>query len=135
MNPKIMVNINLDIFVHSDNCRLKNGNFKNIKIVENCKNFFALMHLSSQGMFQIAISVKNSWNFFSGFFPDFPDPVFSRKKIVCGLVQSQTLCQSFAHFYYINYISSLVLWRNVENMKNAKNILFWGLQSFLRKNL
>ena len=135
MNPKIMVNINLDIFVHSDNCRLKNGNFKNKKIVENCKTFFALMHLSSQGIFQIAISVKNSWNFFSGFLPDFPDPVFSQKKIVCGLVQSQTLCQYFAHFYYINYIGSLVWWRKVENLKNAKNILFWGLQSFLRKNL
>ena len=59
MNPKIMGNINLDIFVHIDNCRLKNGNFKTIKIVENCKKCFALMHLSSQGMFQIAIFVKN----------------------------------------------------------------------------
>ena len=68
--------------------------------------------------------VKNTGNFGSGFFPDFPDPVFSQKKIVGGLGQSQTLGQSFAHFYYINYISSLVLWRNVENMKNTKNILF-----------
>ena len=40
-----MGNINLDIFVHSDICRLKNGNFKNIRIVENDKKNFAMIHI------------------------------------------------------------------------------------------
>ena len=45
MNPNFMGNINLDIFVHSDICRLKNGNFKNIRIVENDKKNFAMIHI------------------------------------------------------------------------------------------
>ena len=52
MNPKFMGNINLDIFVHCDICRLKNGNFKNIKIVENYKKKNSLIHKSSHGMFK-----------------------------------------------------------------------------------
>ena len=40
MNQNLWGNINLDIFVHCDVCRLKNGNFKNIKIVENHKKNF-----------------------------------------------------------------------------------------------
>ena len=52
MNPNFMGNINLDIFVHSDICRLKNGYFKNIRIVENDKKNFAMIHISSQGMFK-----------------------------------------------------------------------------------
>ena len=130
MNPNFIGNNNLVIFVHSDICRLKNGYFKNIRFVENDKNFFAMIHISSQGMFKSQYLSKNSWNFISRFFPDFPDPVFSRKKIVCGLVQSQTLCQYFAHFYYINYICSLVRWQKVADMKNAKNILFWAKNRF-----
>ena len=52
MNPNFMGNINLDIFVHNDICRLKNGYFKNIRIVENDKKNFAMIHISSQGMFK-----------------------------------------------------------------------------------
>ena len=52
MNPNFMGNINLAIFVHNDICRLKNGYFKNIRIVENDKKIFAMIHISSQGMFK-----------------------------------------------------------------------------------
>ena len=52
MNQNLWGNINLDIFVHCDVCRLKNGNFKNIKIVENHKKKFSLIHITFQGMFK-----------------------------------------------------------------------------------
>ena len=50
MNPNFMGNINLDLIVHRDTCRLKNGNFKIIKIVENYKKNFSLIDISSQDM-------------------------------------------------------------------------------------
>ena len=76
---------------------------------------------------QIAISDKNSKNFISGFFPDFPDPVFSRNFFLEGLGGGQTLCHFVAYFYYINYLCSLACWQKLAGMKNAKNILFLGL--------
>ena len=65
-----MGNNNLDIFVHSDICRLKNGYFKNIRIIENDKKIFAMIHISSQGMFKyVAISVQKFREFHIRFFP------------------------------------------------------------------
>ena len=37
ITPNFIGNINIDIFFHSDICRLRNCNFENIKIIENYK--------------------------------------------------------------------------------------------------
>ena len=48
--------------------------------------------------------VKNTGNFGSGFFPDFPDPVFSRKKNVGEVGGGQTL----GHFMGLIYIACFI---------------------------
>ena len=85
----------------------------------------------------LKMSLYHSWNLtqnnkilISGFFPDFPDPVFSQNFFLLRLAKGQTLCQFFAHFYYINYICCLVTWQKLAGMKNAKNILFLGKYLF-----
>ena len=65
--------------------------------------------------------VPKIWNFKSGFFPDFPDPVFSRKKKLGRLGQTTTIAHFVTQSY--NNCQTLVLerWRKVEHEKNAEN--------------
>ena len=61
--------------------------------------------------------IENTQIFVSGFFPEFPDPVFSGKKKLRGLAGGQTHRHS-GHFdsnYY--YISPSVTWRELEYTK------------------
>ena len=79
--------------------------------------------------------IPNFWNLVSGFFPEFPDPVFFRKKSLRGFAPWKTLGH-FVHFVpKQSYISPSVTWRKLEYMKNAKNILFWHLEPFFWKIL
>ena len=63
----------------------------------------------------------NFGNFISGFFPDFPDPVFSRNFLLGKLGQGQIKCHfvSFMNIFHILY--SFLWWQKVADMKNAKN--------------
>ena len=127
MNSNFLIKINLDGFQHSAIFSQRNWHFKNIKIVENFKKTQLLFINQHFCMFIKQNLFQNIKNFISGFFPDFPDPVFSLKKILYGLVRGQTLCHFVAYFYNINYICSLACWQKLAGMKNAKNILFLGL--------
>ena len=60
---------------------------KLVKITKKTSTFF---FITDNYAVQSQYLTTNIGNFISGFFPDFPDPVFSRKKTVCRLVQSQT---------------------------------------------
>ena len=113
---------------------LKTFDVKNDQISENYKKTSTFLYKTVYYTVQSQYLTLKFKNFISGFFPDFPDPVFSRKLFLQRLADGQTLCQVFAHIYYINYVSSLVWWRKVEHMKNAKNILFLGKEPFLEKN-
>ena len=70
--------------------------------------------------------IKNTRNHRSGFFPDFPDPVFSRIFFLRGLAGGQTLGHFDRFATKLNDISPSVTWQKLADMKNAKNILFWG---------
>ena len=85
-----MGNAYLAEFYRIHEYRLGNLSFKKVKISKNCKKTSQFYHKTVFYVFHSQNLIKNSRNFESGFFPDFPDPVFSRKKTVCGLVQSQT---------------------------------------------
>merc|ERR1712001_352539 len=106
---------------------LKNFDVKNDKISENYKKKSTFLNKTVHYTVQTQYLITNIRNFISRFFPDFPDPVFSRKFFLYGLVRGETLCHFVAQFYYINYICSLVCWQKLAGMKNAKNILFLGL--------
>ena len=60
---------------------------------------------------------KNIWNLKSGFFPEFPDPVFSRKKSVGG----QILVHVIAHVNVSCFIYKLKLGHDGADTKNAEN--------------
>merc|ERR1712001_313877 len=105
---------------------LKNFDVKNDKISENYKKKSTFFNKTVHYTVQTQYLITNIGNFISGFFPDFPDPVFSRKFFLDGLGRGQTLCHFVAYFYYINYLCSLVGWQGVADMKNAKNILVLG---------
>ena len=60
-------------------------------------------------------------NYKSGFFPEFPDPVFSRKKIVGEVGGGQTLAHFIAHVKVSCYIYKLKLWHDVADAKSVEN--------------
>ena len=68
--------------------------------------------------------IENSRNFESGFFPDFPDPVFSRKKRVRRLAGGQILAHFIAHVKVSCFIYEFIWWQKVADMKNAKNCFY-----------
>ena len=63
----------------------------------------------------------NMKNFISGFFPDFPDLVFSRKKTVRGLAGGQTIYQNAIYKHLSPSVPPVSWWQKVADMKNAKN--------------
>ena len=65
-------------------------------------------------------------NFISGFFPEFPDPVFFPEKKLRRLAHGQTLGHFDRFVTNFNVISPSVTWQKLADVKNAKNILFWG---------
>ena len=65
--------------------------------------------------------IENSRNFESGFFPDFPDPVFSRKKRVRGLAGGQTIDQNALFKLLSPSVLPVTWWQKLADMKNAKN--------------
>ena len=68
--------------------------------------------------------IENSRNIESGFFPDFPDPVFSRKKRVRGLAGGQILAHFIAHVKVSCFIYELKLGHDGADAKNAENYIY-----------
>ena len=60
-------------------------------------------------------------NYKSGFFPEFPDPVFPGKKIVGEVGGSQTLPHFIAHVKVSCYTYRLKLWHDVADAKSVEN--------------
>ena len=92
-----MGNAYLSEFYRIHEYRLGNLSFKKVKISKNCKKTSQFYHKTVFYVFHSQNLIKNSRNFESGFFPDFPDPVFSRKKRVRGLAGGQILAHFIAH--------------------------------------
>ena len=65
--------------------------------------------------------IENTQIFVSGFFPEFPDPVFSRKKTVRGLAGGQTMHQNAMFKHLSTSVPPFTWWQKVADMKNAKN--------------
>ena len=65
--------------------------------------------------------IEISWNFVSGFFPDFPDPVFSRKKIVGEVGGGQIFAHFIGHVKVSYFIYKLKLWHDVADAKSEEN--------------
>merc|ERR1712020_612186 len=80
-------------------------------------------------------------NFISGFFPDFPDPVFSRKKTVRGHAQSQTMSHFVDFVTKFHHISPSVcggMWSTRKMQKTCffrQKLTFLGLIIILDKNV
>ena len=75
--------------------------------------------------------IENSRNFESGFFPDFPDPVFSRKKRVRGLARGQILAQFIAHVKVSCFIYKLKLGHDGADAKSRENHIYVVVQYLL----
>ena len=73
-----MGNAYLAEFYRIHEYRLGNLSFKKVKISKNCKKTSQFYHKTVFYVFHSQNLIKNSRNFESGFFPDFPDPVFSQ---------------------------------------------------------
>ena len=123
MNQNLWGNINLDIFVHCDVCRLKNGNFKNIKIVENHKKICSDLYIIP-GYVQIAISVQKFPEFHIRIFPGFSGSGFFPEKNSGRTWAKSNSLPIFCPLLLHKCSEMWRMWRNVENLKNAKNILF-----------
>ena len=66
---------------------------------------------------------KNSQNFESGFFPDFPDPVFSRNFLVRVLARTKFLDHIFVYPFLLHDFINSRPWQALADTKNAKNHL------------
>ena len=64
---------------------------------------------------------KNIWNLISGFFPEFPDPVFSPEKKVREVAGGQILAHAMAHVKLSCFIYKLKLGHDGADTKNAEN--------------
>ena len=60
-------------------------------------------------------------NYKSGFFPDFPDPVFSRKIFLGEVGGGQILAHFIAQVKVSYFIYKLKLWHDVADAKSAEN--------------
>ena len=104
--------------------RLRNLNFKNVKISQKCKKTSQFYHKTVFCAFYSQNLIKNSQNFKSGFFPDFPDPVFSRKKRVREVAGGQTLGHFVSYMNIFHILYEFIWWQKVADMKNAKNYFY-----------
>ena len=78
--------------------------------------------------------IKNTQIFGSGFFPDFPDPVFSRKKRVRVLAGGQFIVHLIANTYILSFIYKLELGHDGADAKNRENHIYVVVQ-YLLNNL
>ena len=58
------------------------------------------------------------------FFPDFPDPVFSRIFFLRGLAGGQTKCHFMSYINIFHILYEFIWWQKVADMKNAKNYFY-----------
>ena len=100
---------------------LKTFDVKNDQISENYKKTSTFLYKTVYYTVQSQYLTLKFKNFISGFFPDFPDPVFSRKKTVCGLVQGQAVGHFITCVYIVQILYKAICWRLSEYMKIAKN--------------
>ena len=110
---------------------LRNHNFKNVGIPENDIKTFILCHKTLHITVLCQNLIKISWNFVSGFFPDFPDPVFSRKKRVRGLAGGQFFVHLLANIYILSFIDKLGLGHDGADAKSKENYIYVVVQYLL----
>ena len=75
--------------------------------------------------------IEISGNFISGFFPDFPDPVFSWKKFVGELGGGQILAHFIAHVKISCFKYKLKLGHDGADAKNRENHIYVVVQCLL----
>ena len=109
-----MGNAYLAEFYRIHEYRLGNLSFKNVKISKNCKIFSMFYHKTAFYVYHSQNLSKNSRNFGSGFFPDFPDLVFFRKKIVRGLARGQTIDHFITYIYIVLILYKTACWSMLE---------------------
>ena len=66
----------------------------------------------------------NIRNFISGFFPDFPDPVFSRNFCLERLGDGQIKCHFVSYMNTFHILYEFIWWQKVADTKNAKNYFY-----------
>ena len=91
MNSNFPIKINIDGFLHSHVFRWYNYDFRIAKIVEIFEKFELKFKNQHSSTFIMQYLFKNRKNFISGFFPDFPDPVFPGKKWWASLGEVELL--------------------------------------------
>ena len=64
---------------------------------------------------------ENTWIFGSGFFPDFPDPVFSRNFSVRVLARTKFPRQIFTYSNLFHKLLKFIYWQALADAKNAIN--------------
>ena len=64
---------------------------------------------------------SNIRNLISGFFPELPDPVFSREKIVGEVGGGQIFAHFIGHVKVSYFIYKLKLWHDVADAKSVEN--------------
>ena len=94
--------------------KVKNCDVKNVKICVNHKKKSTFHHKTIIYSVLSQNLTLNIRNFISGFFPDFPDPVFSRKKIVRGLARGQTIDHFITYIYIVLILYKITCWRMLE---------------------
>ena len=98
--------------------KVKNCDVKNVKICVNHKKkstFHYKTIIYSVHSQNLTLNIRN---FISGFFPDFPNPVFSRKKSVGELGRGKTFHHFIAHLYLACFLYELKLEHNGAYAKN-----------------
>ena len=128
-----------EIYIWPNFCRIRPFSLPNsyVKNVQFGKNFkfsrFSFINL----LFLMCINkilIKNYRNFVSGFFPDFPDPVFSRNFFVEKLGEGQTRCHFLSYVNIFHILYKFFWWQKVADMKNAKNC-FYVVRQILKISL
>ena len=115
--------------------KVKNCDVKNVRIRLNRQKKSTVYHKTTIYSVHFEYLTKKRKIWYPDFFPEFPDPVFSRKKSLRDFAPWKTLGHFEDFVTKQSFISPSVTWQKLADMKSAKNILFWGIESFLRKTL
>ena len=119
-----MGNAYLAEFYRIHEYRLGNLNFKIVKISKNCKKTSQFYHKTAFYVFHSQNLIKNRQYFESGFFPDFPDPVFSRNFCLERLGDGQIKCHFVSYMNTFHILYEFIWWQKVADTKNAKNYFY-----------
>ena len=114
------------IFKELESIKLKIVMPKNVRISLNRQKKSTVYHKTTIYGVHSEYIIKKIKIWYPDFFPDFPDPVFSRKKKLLRLAHGQTLRHFVVNKSLFHILLSLATWQKLADMKNAKNILFWG---------